>query len=65
MDLRFKKVHEEISIMCRGLRSLEQCGLKEDLLVLMLMDQTGLNKTQIRKVLKALPRLEKAYLKKV
>lgn len=63
MDLRFNEVHENIKIMCEGLRSLEKTGLKTELLVLMLADQTGLNKTQCRAVLNALPRLEKAYLK--
>ena len=63
LDLRFKEVQDNIKTMCKGLRSLEECGLKEDLLVLMLVDQTGLNKTQCRAVLEALPRLEKAYLK--
>lgn len=63
LDLRFKEVHENIKVMCEGLRSLEECGLKEDILVLMLVDQTKLTKTQIRSVLEALPRLEEAYLK--
>jgi len=63
LDLRFKQVKENIVTMCEGLRSLSECGLKDDLLILMLMDQTGLNKTQCRQVLHALPRLEKAYLK--
>jgi hypothetical protein len=63
LDLRFKEVHVNIKTMCNGLRTLEECGLKDDLLILMLMDQTGLNKTQVRSILKALPRLEQAYLK--
>jgi len=63
LDLRFKQVQEDIRTMCKGLRSLEECGLTDDLLVLMLVDQTGLNKTQIRAVIDALPRLETAYLK--
>jgi hypothetical protein len=63
LDLRFTEVHENIKKMCEGLRSLADSGLKDDLLVLMLMDQTGLNKTQIRTVVNALPKLEKIYLK--
>ena len=63
LDLRFNEVHQNIKIMCEGLRSLSQSGLKNNLLILMLMDQTGLNKTQCRAVLDALPRLERAYLK--
>ncbi len=63
LDLRFNQVKENIKVMCKGLRSLEDCGLTEDLLVLMLVDQTSLNKTQCREVIDALPRLETAYLK--
>lgn len=63
LDLRFQKTRDEIREVCRGLRSLEQCGLKTDLLVLMLNDATGVNKTQCRAILDALPRLESKYLK--
>lgn len=63
LDLRFKEVHDNIKIMCEGIKSIEQCGLKTELLILMLQDQTGLNKTVCRAVFNALPRLEKTYLK--
>lgn len=63
LDLRFNEVHENIRTLCEGLRSLQTTGLKTELLVLMLMDFTGLNKTQCRAVFDALPKLEKAYLK--
>jgi hypothetical protein len=63
LDLRFNEVHENIRTMCEGLKTLSESGLKEDLLVLMLHDTTGVTKTDIRCILKALPLLEKRYLK--
>lgn len=63
MDLRFKEIHQNIKTVCDGLRSLEKTGLKTELLVLMLQDSTGLNKTQCQAVIEALPKLEKFYLK--
>lgn len=63
LDLRFKEVHDNIKIMCEGLQTLSECGLKEDLLVLMLNDMTGVTKTDIRSILRALPRLQSTYLK--
>jgi len=63
LDLRYAEIHENIKTMCEGLRSLERCGLKTELLVLMLQDQTGLNKGECRRVFIALSRLERAYCK--
>jgi len=63
IDLRFNQIRENIKILSEGLRSLESCGIKTDLLVLMLMDQTKLNRTECQAVLKALSRLEQDYLK--
>lgn len=63
LDLRFKKTRDEIREVCKGLRSLEQCGLKTDLLVLMLQDMTGICKRDCKSILAALPRLEARYTK--
>ena len=63
LDLRMTETHDRIRIMCAGLKTIEQSGIRQDLIVLMLQDTTGLGKPAIRAMLNALPRLEKRYLK--
>lgn len=63
LDLRMKDTQENIRQMCKGLKTIADSGIKQDLIVLMLKDMTNVNKADIIAILNALPRMEKRYLK--
>lgn len=63
LDLRMNETKEQLKEVCRGLRTIQESGLKTDLVVLMLQDMTSLNKTQVKEILYALPKMESRYLK--
>ena len=63
LDLRLRETEDNLRKMIVGLNTIEKSGIRQDLVVLMLQDITGLGKTQIKAVLEALPKLEKRYLK--
>jgi len=63
LDLRMKETQENLSKMCKGLKTLTDCGIKRDLIVLMLKDMTNVNKSDIIAILEALPKMEQRYLK--
>lgn len=63
LDLRLKETQENLSKMCKALKSLSESGIKQDLIVLILRDMTTVKKHDIAQILEALPNMEKRYLK--
>jgi hypothetical protein len=61
MDLRMKEWREAITEIANAI---ENCPLTNRALALLIADSCSLSLTQVLKVLEAIPKLEKKYLKK-
>lgn len=54
---------EDIKRVSEHTKILFQSGLTENAYVILISEMTGVNRTEVRKVLQALPKLEKTYIK--